>query len=267
MKGWKSALWNFTKWLMVAAYLVTTLNFVSSRSSQVTCSSISINIADSLSNAFVTKGEVLKTIEREHANLIGIPISMINTHVIEQQIATMQAVKIAEVYKTNNGALNINIEQRKPIVRIINRYGKSYYIDIEGRTLPLSNKFTSHVLVVNGNITEPFSIKPDIDIMSLAEQTPEESPFICQLYNFAKYITSNPFWNAQITQIYVEDERNIELIPRIGPHTIIFGDLANYETKLSKLKLFYQQALPEVGWNNYTHINLRYSNQVVCTKR
>lgn len=267
MKAWKSALWNFTKWLLVVAYLITTLNFVGSRSNQVICSSISINIADSLNNAFVTKKEVLKTVEREHANLIGIPISMINTHVIEQQIASMQAVKRAEVFKTSNGTLSINIEQRKPIMRIINRYGKSYYIDIEGRILALSNNFTSHVLVVNGSITEPFDIKPDIDIMSWKEQSIEKSPFICQLYIFAKFITSHPFWSAQITQIYVDNEQNVELIPRVGPHTIIFGDLANYETKLLKLKYFYQTALPEEGWNKYTQINLRYSNQVVCTKR
>ncbi|MDY0348627.1 MAG: hypothetical protein RBR13_07330 [Tenuifilaceae bacterium] len=267
MKAWKSALWNLTKWLLVAAYLITSLNFVGKRSDQVTCSSISINIADSLDNAFITTEEVLKKIEREHANLIGIPISMINTHAIEQQITTMQGVKRAEAYKTNNGVLSIDIEQRKPVMRIINRYGKSYYIDIEGRILPLSNSFTSHVLVINGNITEPFEIKPDINIMSWGKQPTEDEPFICQLYTFAKFVTSHPFWNAQITQVYVNNEQNIELIPRVGPHTIIFGDLANYEKKLAKLKLFYQSALPEEGWNKYTQINLRYSNQVVCTKR
>lgn len=266
MKLWKSALWNLTKWLLVLAYLIMSLNFVGKRSDRVTCKSISINIADSLSNAFITQEEVLKTIERKHANLIGIPLSMINTHAIEQQIGSMQAVKRAEAFKTNNGELSINIEQRKPIMRIINRYGKSYYIDIEGRILPLSKNFTSHVLIINGNITEPFEVKPDIDIMSCKKEA-EEDPFICQLYNFAKHITNHPFWSAQITQIYVDNELNLELIPRIGPHTIIFGNLSNYEKKLLKLKHFYLKALPEEGWNKYTHINLKYSNQVVCTKR
>jgi cell division protein FtsQ len=268
MKRWKVVLWNFTKWLLVGIYLIVALSFAKSRSSMVTCSTININIADSLTNAFVTKADVLKTIEREHSNLIGIPLSMINTHEIEQRLGAMQAVKTAEVYKTINGSISIDIEQRKPIVRIINRQGQSYYIDVEGRTLPLSNKFTSHVLVVNGNISEPFKIEPNIQIMKWASgKRPTETPLICQLFDFARYVNSDPFWRAQITQVYVDNPSHIELIPRVGPHTVIMGSLDDYQTKLAKLKLFYERALPEEGWNKYKEINLKYKNQIVCSKR
>ena len=268
MKLWKSALWNFTKWLLVGVYLVASLAFARSKSNLVTCSSIHISIADSLRNAFVTKADVFKVIEREHSNLIGLQLTMINTHTVEQQLATMQAVKQAEVFKTIDGALTVVIQQRKPIMRIINRYGQSYYIDTDGQILPLSNKFTSHVLVVNGNITEPFEIEPNVDVMKWAgKEVNESSPLICKLYNFARFLTNDPFWRAQITQVYVDSPNNIELIPRVGPHTIIMGNLNDYETKLAKLKLFYQRALPEEGWNKYKLINLKYRNQVVCTKR
>ncbi len=268
MKGWKIALWNFTKWLLVVSYLVAALAFAKSKSSQVNCTAINVSIADSLNNAFVTKADVLKIIERNYSNLIGIPISMINTHAIEQQLATMQAVKRAEAYKTIDGNLSIEIEQRKPIMRVINRYGQSYYIDTEGQILPLSSKFTSHVLVVNGNIVEPFDLEPNLDVMKWAgPKINDSSPLICKLYDFAQFVSSDPFWKAQITQVYVDNPNNIELIPRVGPHTIILGDLNDYETKLAKLKLFYERALPEEGWNKYKQINLKYSNQVVCTKR
>lgn len=268
MKMWKSALWNFTKWLFVCVYLIVSLAFARSKSNLVTCSSIHISIADSLNNAFVTKSDVFRVIEREHSNLIGIPLTMINTHTIEQQLATMQAVKKAEVFKTIDGTLSVVIKQRKPIVRMINRYGQSYYIDIDGQILSLSNKYTSHVLVVNGNIVEPFEIEPNVDILKWeGNEMNENNPLICKLFHFAKFITNDPFWKAQITQVYVDGPNNIELIPRVGPHTIIMGNLNDYEIKLAKLKLFYQRALPEEGWNKYKLINLKYSNQVVCTKR
>jgi cell division protein FtsQ len=268
MKRWKIALWNFSQWLMVITYLVVALSFASNKAEMAVCSSIDINIADSLNNAFVTKSDVLKTLEREHSNFIGIPLSMINTHILEQQIKAMQAVKGAEVYKTAEGKLAINIEQRKPIVRIINRQGQSYYIDVEGRTLPLSSKFTSHVLIINGNITEPFNIEPNIEVLKwTGKNITNESPLICQLYDFAKFIVNDPFWRAQITQIYVDNPNSIELIPRVGPHTVILGNLDEYRTKLAKLKLFYERALPEEGWNKYKEINLKFKNQIVCTKR
>jgi cell division protein FtsQ len=265
---WKSALWNFTKWLLVLTYLVSTLAFVNKRTSMTTCSSIRISIADSLDNAFVTKYDVLKAIEKEHSNLIGIPLSMINTHIIEQNLSAMQAVKKAEVYKTIDGTLSVSIEQRIPMMRVINRYGKSYYIDIDGQILPLSNKFTSHVIVVNGNIVEPFEIEPNIRILDWANnKIDEHSPLICRLFDFARFISNSPFWKAQITQIYVDSPSQIELIPRVGPHTVILGSLEDFEIKMAKLKLFYERALPEEGWNKYKEINLKYKNQVVSTKR
>lgn len=265
---WKSALIGFTKWVLAITYIVVALSFVSKRSSVLTCASINVIIADSLENSFVKKIDVLKAIEKHNSNLIGIPLKMINTHKIEQELSTLQAVKKVEAYTTNDGSLNIVIDQRRPMVRIINRYGQGYYIDHEGQILPLSSKYTSHVLVINGNIIEPFEINSSVKVMDWAgTELNEHTPLICRLYDFASFVTSDEFWNAQIAQVYVESPTHIELIPRVGPHTVIMGDLDKFETKLEKLKLFYERALPEEGWNKYKEINLRYRNQIVCTKR
>jgi cell division protein FtsQ len=265
---WKSAIFGFIKWVLLITYIAFSLAFVSSKSHLVTCTSINIEIVDSLNNLFVTKADVRRVVEKHNSNLIGIPIKMINTHKIEEQIANIQAVKSVDVYKTIDGKLNIRIDQRTPMVRIINRYGQSYYIDNEGQTLPLSNKYTSHVLIINGNIIEPFDIGPNVKVMSWAgKEINEQTPLICRLYDFAKFINNDQFWNAQIAQVYVGSPSNIELIPRVGPHTILLGSLDDYETKLAKLKLFYERALPEEGWNKYNQINLKYRNQIVCTKR
>ncbi len=266
--NWKLAILNFVKWLLVVSYLAVSLAFVSSRSHQVSCSSINIIIADSIENQFITKAEILKTLERHYSNLIGIPLKMINTHEIEDHLTSMQALKRVDAYKTLDGKLTIRVEQRKPMMRVINRYGQSYYIDIEGEIVPLSSKYTSHVLVVNGNIIEPFEIGSKVRVMDWAgDVMNEHTPLICRLYDFARYVTNNNFWNAQISQVYVNSPTNIELIPRVGPHTVILGSLDGYEKKLEKLKLFYERALPEEGWNKYKEINLKYRNQIVCTKR
>ncbi|MDD2278658.1 MAG: hypothetical protein PHS05_06330 [Bacteroidales bacterium] len=266
--NYKRAILGFVKWMFAIVYVVVALSFVSKREQQVTCTGIDIEISDSLQNAFITKGDVLRVIERQHSNLIGIPIRLINTLEIEQSLREMQAVSSVSAYKASTGRLSIKIEQRKPMVRIINRKGQSYYIDQEGKILSLSNKFTSHVMIINGNISEPYNVSPNITITDWAKEDSDDPiPLICKLFDFAKYISSNKLWAAQISQIYVDDPNNIELIPRVGPHTILIGNLDDYEEKLEKLELFYKKALPEEGWNKYKLINLKYRNQIVCTKR
>jgi cell division protein FtsQ len=58
----------------------------------------------------------------------------------------------------------------------------------------------------------------------------------------------------------------VELTPTVGNHQIILGKIADYRENLNKLQLFYEKGLAEVGWNRYSVINLKYKNQVVCTK-
>jgi cell division protein FtsQ len=68
-------------------------------------------------------------------------------------------------------------------------------------------------------------------------------------------------------QIYRSQKGEYELIPRVGAHQIILGTLDDFETKLENLQLLYQQGFKQHGWNQYEKINLKYSNQIICTKR
>ena len=82
----------------------------------------------------------------------------------------------------------------------------------------------------------------------------------------SSFIAGHELWSAQIVQIYVNNQGEYELIPRIGPHIIILGDLEDYRAKFEKLELFYKDGLNHVGWNQYLKINLKYKDQIVCTK-
>ena len=75
------------------------------------------------------------------------------------------------------------------------------------------------------------------------------------------------FWRAQITQVYVRDTLNVELVPRVGSQIIALGDLSGYEYKLMKLRSLYASRLPGEGLNRYDRIDLRYGRQVVCKRK
>ena len=57
------------------------------------------------------------------------------------------------------------------------------------------------------------------------------------------------------------------MIPRVGNHSVIIGDDSFLDDKFSKLFIFYREGLNKKGWNNYSSINLKYKDQVVCTKK
>jgi cell division protein FtsQ len=47
----------------------------------------------------------------------------------------------------------------------------------------------------------------------------------------------------------------------------VFGTGDDIEIKFEKLMLFYKEGLSRVGWDKYSTINLKYKNQIVCTKK
>jgi cell division protein FtsQ len=45
------------------------------------------------------------------------------------------------------------------------------------------------------------------------------------------------------------------------------GDGSRLQQRLAKLKDFYAQGIPQADWRRYSTIDLRFDDQVVCTKR
>jgi cell division protein FtsQ len=155
-----------------------------------------------------------------------------------------------------NGALEINIVQRRPILRIIKSDGSSFYIDENGAKMPVSQAYTAHVPIVTGNLFEAYKAR---DTM--------QSKVGVALHKIATYVDKEAFWKAQIEQIFVTAESEFVMVPKVGNHIVIFGTAENMEEKFDKLMLFYQEGLKRVGWDKYSSINLKYKDQVVCTKK
>lgn len=258
---------NILIWLGITAYLILALSFVSSKEKEVTCTGFRVIISDSLENNFVSKDDVLSLMTNNEMELLGYQLHRINTKDLEELLNDRTVIKHAEIYKTLNGLVNVKIQQRKPIVRIYNSRNHSYYIDNEGNTMPLSRKFTSHVLIANGYIAEKLENQTG-NVSNCSKLIDKQSVnILCDIYDLANFIQENPFWRSQLEQIYVTKNQQFELIPRVGAHVIEFGDISNMEYKFKKLKALYDRGFQIKEWNDYTRINLKYSNQVICTKK
>jgi len=148
--------------------------------------------------------------------------------------------------------LGIHIIQRKPIVRVINSRGGQYYLDEEGIKLPLSKHFAVNIITATGEYP-PFS--PDFLTKDNA---------LHDLYKLCAEIEADPFLKSMLVQIHVNLKREFTLVPMIGDQKIIFGEFADSMQKWKKLKVFYKEAMPFVGWRKYRNLDLRFRNQIVC---
>lgn len=239
---WRKVL-NIISWVVLAAYLGVSIWFTEQRMSQLTFREVVISIADSLECHFITPSEVSGILDRQGIRITGSKLADMNRDRVKNTVKTLSGVKDALVYSTPDGTLYISVWQRTPVMRYISPYA-SFYIDTDNREMALSSNYSARVLMVTG---------------------PGDKKFLKDsLFPMVRTIREQTFLDALIEEIAILPDHTLEIIPRVGGHRIFFGDAGNYEWKLTKLKVFYEKGLPNVGWDRYSQIDLRYSNQVVA---
>jgi cell division protein FtsQ len=257
---------NTILWSLVLLLTLLTLGFVESKQDERVCTDIQIQIDHSSGNFFVDEEEVNAMVYHEMDTVLGRPISRIEATKLEHKLNNHPNISQAEVFKTLQGELVVEVIQRTPIVRIFNTLGESYYLDSTGRVMPPSKKYTSRVFVANGQILDKFLDVNQLNVASLSDSL-ARILLVDDIFKFADFIRQDPFWSLQIEQLYVNKDSEVELIPRVGNHRIVFGDATELKGKFKKLKIFYKKGLAKTGWNEYSVINLKFADQVVCTKR
>ena len=253
-------------WIALIAYYFMSLSFVSGKRHEQMCTALKVNILHNDASRFVAEDDILTIVENRTHKVLGILLDSINIPEIEQRLTEFAPIRRAVVYKTINGAVHIDVTQRTPVVRLINRFGESFYLDDRGELLKHSINYYAHTLVANGFINLRPEQNPNYNVFT-AEVAPGRRNIMRELYDLAVYINSNRFWKAQIQQIYVNEDDDFELIPLVGSHVIIFGAFDKPDAKFSKLESFYRNGLNVKGWNTYGVINLKYEGQIVATKR
>jgi cell division protein FtsQ len=233
-------------WSIIGVYLIIVLIAVSINRNSVVCNRIEVNFSDTTSARLVDQKEIIDMLEQLDGKILGEKMSSVNLAILEDGLNNNPLIKTAELFKTIDGVLRVNVEQRIPVVRIYTDTS-SYYLDKDESKIPLPRKYRPRVLVANGNVGK-------------------KAGTIDGIFAIAKFISDNEFWKAQIDQIYVNKKNEFELIPQVGAHLIYFGDTTDIETKFNKLMALYQYGFQTVDWNAYREINLKFRNQVVCVK-
>lgn len=247
---WKPLLISLA-WIICFGGLVVLMSFIEEKKSEVVCKDVKIFIPGN--QYFIDRDEVDNILQVNSRSLVGRRMQNINIQALESKLKANPFIEFAKVYTDMDGVINVEISQRQPILRVMNRFDQDFYVDQHGLKIPLSSNFTARVLVANGYIDEAFANNVD----SL------HTPMAMELYKAADFIRKDSLWDAQIGQLYVNKDHEIELIPRVGNNRILIGHTDSLESKFHNLLVFYKKALPLVGWDAYKVINVKYANQVV----
>ncbi|MDR0385354.1 MAG: cell division protein FtsQ/DivIB [Prevotellaceae bacterium] len=219
------------------------------------CKGIDVKITNSEVAKLITAGDIKRMIEQSKIAGKGKPL---NDGVIKKTlkfVETRGSVKNVLVYQTGDSILHVELEQRIPSVRILTSAG-SCYLDKEGISFPVSERYAYNVPLVTGKIRLPAEGKMMSDTF-----------FARNLPAFAEFVSGNPFWNAQIQQIDIDENRNIQFTVCSDNHLIRLGQLYEYEKKMNNLLTFYMKVNPYYLTENdvpYTVLDLRFDRQIVA---
>lgn len=216
------------------------------------CKKIEVNIKNADEQFFINKQDV-EALATKHGSdqLVGKLYEKIDLREIEQRVLRNRQIKSCQVFRGVEGTLNVDIEQHIPIARILMPDGRDdVYVDADGSFFPLSDRYSARILLLSGEYFR--------NLLSLKAKRQEKS------LQFINFINEDSFLKAQFTQLDIDANGDINVVPLVGNHIIEFGEPTNIENRLNRLKIFYNQILPVKGWDGFSSVSVKYDGQIVC---
>lgn len=264
MKKWL----KITLWIAFFITVLVLMNLVKTAQKETVINKPNIIIHVNGENAFLTENELYIRLKRKGLIYNNQLYKDLKINEIEKFLLSMSEIKTVKVFTKIGSKWTIEVEIRKPIARIFNKYGESFYLDELGYTMEPSNLYTARVMVVTGEI-EDRSNSENVDKI-INNSLLKSKRKLDDLYRISHYVCNDQLLRALISQIHRKKNGDFVLIPQVGGQKIIFGTaLTNEEVseKFKRLKVFYKKAIPYEGWNKYEEISLKYNKQIVCTKK
>lgn len=245
MKKWlKNIKWVDLRIVVICGIAFVLYSFANTRADNKPIDQVHVVFNEEQSH-FVTSQEIQNDLEKNFLDTSFINRTMLDLGKIEQSVLDNQLIKDADVYITLDGKLIVEIVQKKAVARFINS-DHSFYLDEDGLQMPLSGNFSKRVPMIGGDL-KPQLLEP--------------------LKQMLTVITQDEFLKSDITGIVIKSDDNLLLYSRTNKFDIEFGTLDEIQKKLDNYKAFVQYSLQDdVSIDNYKKINLKFTQQVVCTK-
>jgi cell division protein FtsQ len=249
-------------WIILPVMLIVILAIVAKEQRNTWCTGIAVELTQAYNQGFLTEQDIIDHLHKHNDTLEGRNIRSIDVTMLEQQLMKIPYISMADVYFTLGGVLKVRVQQRNVIARLFDVYQTSVWMADDGTLMPVTYGLSQRTLVANGEIRDTLSRLTGKNILTM-----QGVPTLKEIHKTAAYIQKDSFLQALIPQIYINQRKELELIPSVDDHIILIGNADSLDYKLRKLMAFYHRGMTRTGWAPYDHINLKYSNQVICSNK
>lgn len=255
---------SIATWIITGIGILVLMAFARQHYRHSAIKTMNVQIERTGGEGFLQKEKVMAVVMRVSDSAVGKSIGALRVTKLQSALVSNPWVDHSDVSTSINGVVNIRLREREAILRVFNRTNQSVYVDHHGILFPVNTDYSARVLVANGYINFPaLSAVTTANIYDSAYR----NTLLPQLYQLSLVIENDPFLEVLIDQVYINSLGEIELSPKIGSATIVLGDLNQIDHKMTKLKTFYKTKAGSKELYDYQSVNLKYMNQIVCTKR
>ena len=223
-----------------------------------TCAGVRVEYEDDF--VFVSQEDIEGYLRSDYGHIIGQRLDSVDLIKVEEILDAKSAVFKAEAYTTPDGYLNVRIRQREPVVRF-QKGSYGFYADGRGFIFPLQSNYTSRVPIIDGNIP--------LDVAAGYKGEPgtdREKEWLASAIRLVNFIKESRTWSENISQMTVNADGDIVMVPREGKEKFIFGGPEDPEAKFSRIERYYNTIAPARGKDTYSKVIVKYDGQIVCRK-
>tara|TARA_A200000113_G_scaffold114053_2_gene102428 strand:+ start:4862 stop:5575 length:714 start_codon:yes stop_codon:yes gene_type:complete len=193
-------------------------------------------------NNFINNDSIKINLLDNYKSLDSLNADIETVYEIEQIISRIPFIKKANVYLTVNSELNIQVQEKKPV---LNLYNSDYLLSENGQLIPKIDSL-------------------NIDLISFFGEI--DPTIYTNLSNLSKMIIEDDFLKDHIKYIY-SDSLSFYLSVNRFNYNIELGSLENISEKLNNYKVFIASIMDDEILNKYSHLNLKFNKQVIAQKK
>lgn len=235
--------WTNIRLVLMFALVIFLFSFTSKRNeSRKLTKSVVVFVGDNAS--FVNRETVDKLLIENNKDAQSIDKDKLDLNKLEKVLNSHEMIEKSEVFVSVDGVLKAIVKQKTPIARVFDG-DDSFYIDYEGNTMPLSTNFTARVPLVSGKINK------------------KNSEDLAELF---RIIHNDAFLKKNIIGVQIMPNGSLIMLNRNFNYQIDFGGDVRVRAKFNNYKAFFQKAVLDSSLYKYKTIDLRFAQQVVCTK-
>ena len=207
------------------------------------CAAIEFVIEDITERTYVTAAELNELLRSRGLDPVGKPIDRTILHRIEKTVGDHSMVRPAECYITAHYVVRVHVTQRVPLLRV-QIPADTYFIDTDRRVMQARASVRDRVTVATGAVGVQMAAGP--------------------LADFAQWLQQTPYWKERIHHIQVQSPQMVYIyLNDPNAPRVVLGTMRGYESKLDKLRTFFDNCPPEIREKKYSELDLRFHGQVI----